>query len=476
MKKALYALLLITCCLFLTQCKIASRILYFNAPNSNDHKKFSTVTIEADPHNCNNDFIKTKNERLPNPILWTSGKPINKALSVEQYLQETNTHCLIILRNDSLIYENYFNGFHDKKERIVFSLAKVFITALTDIAIQEGHIKSVDQKVSDFLPGFDENGKENITIDHLLNMTSGLNQDDYNKFLTTAKTYYHTNLDQLIENETIRYDPGSTFIYKSLDTQVLGRCIEEATGQKIYDYLKSRIWDKIGLCNNAQVTLDQKDGTARMFGGTAMVPMDLVKFGHLFLNNGKYKEEQIISPEWITEIENKKSFDKWIGYRHGWWRDVIINKSVFEDKEYFAAGFNGQNLYIDPENKTIILRLGQNKGGNIWHISLGLLSKIINGKSIRHLVKEENLYGSYKAEDGEQVDIISRRKNKWQMDYGNNKTTLISYGPKSLANLSKKIRLTFDTNEAGILKGFYYDNTLEPLKYFEKMDIYSPQK
>lgn len=230
MKKSL--LLLIPIFLF-SSCHVA-RFFYWNFADAKDYKKFPSRTIEkpAQPFT----FI----EASDGPGLK---KPSNitikgKKHTFEEALEETGTVAFLIIRNDSLLYEQYFNKYDAASIVPSFSVAKSFVSALMGIAIDEGYIKRVQEPITNYLTELDQQKFGNITIEHVLNMRSGIkyNESYYNPFGDVAKYYYGLNLKKYITKQNIEQAPDQSFHYISLNTQLLALIIEKATGRKLYDY------------------------------------------------------------------------------------------------------------------------------------------------------------------------------------------------------------------------------------------------
>ena len=465
-----------------TSCLAPARLLVYNAASIYDMKHFPTKTISPPSNtvksNCLTDLARGSID-IPNINNWVLAEESPQQANLEGFLEETNTTAFIVVRNDSILYESYHNGYQPEKKQIVFSVAKSILTSMLDIAIQDGVIESVEQKVSDFLPSFKEAGKDSIRIKHLLNMNSGLHHDDYKRLYLTGRMYYHPNLDNLMDRMQVKVAPNTEFVYKSMDTQILGRCIEMATNKDIATYIQEELWEPLEMCQDALLTMDSKKSSqARMFGGMAVSSDDLIKFGMLFLNNGVYKDQQIISTKWIQQIKNRndQNGSAWWGYKNGWWRDTFITNSYLDDNDFFAAGYNGQYVYLDPENNTLIIRLGENKSGVKWSRSLGKLSKVINNQAFDtyfSCVESTKICGEYYSAETDETLYLSCEKadeQKWKMRvYDNDGKKQLSANMKpsceqSVFNLLKNVRLIFN-NECEENSLVFDNNKTEPVKF-----------
>jgi len=388
MKQSLPLLLL--SCLLLSSCNLTYKILRYNVPDITDHQLFEEKLVcDAGDPLC---FAQTDNQPLPAPETWALYKKKFKGDPVESFLAKTHTTSFMVLKNDTIIYENYFNGFQRDSISQVFSITKAVVSALVGIAIAEGDIKSLEQPVADFIPEFGKDDRQHIQIGHLLNMTSGLAFDDYRTLLKVLRLYYNPKIDQFIRKVKLKHEPGTHFAYKSISTQVLGVCLEQATGRSVADYLEEKIWRPAGMARPAEWNLATGSRDEIMFGGLCTHARDLAKFGRLYLNNGRCGERQIVPKGWVLRSRQRDTTGgNWWGYSNCWWLDTYCEKDeyykgdsdeppcaeVFEMTDFFAAGFRGQYVYVNPEHNIIIVRQGLKEGKVRWSKSLPRLAAVI---------------------------------------------------------------------------------------------------
>ncbi|WP_207534770.1 serine hydrolase domain-containing protein [Desertivirga arenae] len=178
-------------------------------------------------------------------------KPLSDTL--RRTLEETESVAFLVIKNDSMVHEEYWDGYSDTTLSNPFSVTKSIVGLLIGIAIDEGKITSVDQHVSDFLPDFKEGRKSEITIKHLLQMASGLDfMESYNTpFNYTTESYYGDDLPKLVSKLKVIETPGSIYRYKSGDTQILGLILTKATGKTISEYASEKLWQKLGVALSA---------------------------------------------------------------------------------------------------------------------------------------------------------------------------------------------------------------------------------
>lgn len=305
----------------------------------------------------------------PLPVLPATSemKSMRKYRTLEEAFEKNGTLALLVIRNDTIVYENYFGGFHCDTITQIFSATKPMVVSLLTSAIEEGYIRSIDQPVYDFLPGFKTGEYRKITLRHLAQMRSGFDYDEYRKILGTLKFYYQRNLAAFIKepsNIRLRFKPGEKFTYKSIDTQVLGACIEKATGRPLQQYFYEKIWRHLGAENPAFWSVaDSSTGMLRFYGGLNMSVKDLAKLGQLYLHDGQYQGKQLLPLQWVNYCDDWNNRHGKYAYCMGWWCD----ESDDQQNIYYGAGFGGQILFINETTNTIIVRLGTRKGSLPWY-------------------------------------------------------------------------------------------------------------
>lgn len=468
--KHISVLIILFCMTSCTTFKMA----FLNSPNIDDQKYFPQSIIPTNnPSELN--LIKCVNFPLPSVKEVTKYEKKNYDLPLEAFLEETNSTAFLVMRNDSLLYENYFNGNKADKQNIVFSITKSFVTSLLAIAIDEGYIESLDQKVGDFIDTYKTGRKQNIKIRDVLQMTSGINQGDYSNPLKVSRTYYTSDLEKVTSKVKVTAVPGTKWEYKSIDTQLLGMIIESATGKEISALIQEKIWEPLGMEHNAYWTKDSEDGNERMYGGMTMTSRDILKFGKLILNKGNWNGQQIIPEQWITSLPKRTTeHGSWWGYNNGWWMETFLNDNHLDGNDMYASGFKGQYLYINPKNNLIIVRQGLSSGGMKWYSVLSHFSKLLNRESISEInvVDTPELFeGTYVAENGAQILVKRNEGNKWKItvitDGKKVRHDMLTHSALGLTNGWKLKIVLFDL-ENDKIKGLHFDKTISQPTYFKK--------
>lgn len=302
-------------------------------------------------------------------------------------------HAMIIFKDNILLFEEYFPG-HQYKwdgpnhhgEKInwdqsmlhgVKSVSKSIVSLCIGIAIEKGFIKSVNQSVFDYLPGhqsFKKEGKEKITIEHLLTMTSGLEWEEWKTSLSNEKNdivgiWFQEKdpLTYILEKPLIK-EPGTTFNYSGGNTILLGEIIRDATKMDLEKFANEYLFKPLGI-DSTDWSLRYKNGVIEAGGGLEITPRDLAKIGVLCLNKGTFNGRQIISEQWIaacttpysknTNIFIPGHFSGGHGYAYSWWLKSY-NKAGKEINMYHAVGWGGQELIIIPELNSVVVFTGGN--------------------------------------------------------------------------------------------------------------------
>jgi len=279
------------------------------------------------------------------------------------YLLESETVALLVLKNDSVCYEEYWDGYGRESLSNSFSVAKSIVSILIGIAIDEGKIKGVDQKVSDFIPEYAHGLNAQLTIKHLLTMTASFNWDEsYNSlFSKTTKEYYGKNLKKMLLNLNVIETPGKLFNYQSSNQLVLAYIIEKATGRTLSEYASEKLWKPLGAKSNALWSVDKKNGLEKAYCCFNSNARDFSRIGLLYLHNGEFNDRRIVSENYVKKsiepilLKDEDGFTvDYYGY--SWWLATIDGMKIF-----YARGILGQFIIVLPDKNIVIVRLGKKK-------------------------------------------------------------------------------------------------------------------
>jgi CubicO group peptidase (beta-lactamase class C family) len=289
---------------------------------------------------------------------------------LDNFLEMTGTTSFIVIYKDNIIFEKYYNNYNRESIVTSFSMANSFTSALIGIAIEEGHIKSVYDSITDYLPELKERDPRfnEIRIIDLLHMSSGLK---YEETFDDINAYYSPNLRRLaLEKTKILEMPDTRFLHNNYNSLLLGIIIERATGKTVSEYLEEKIWKSIGMEFEGSWSIDAYD-FEKMESGINCRAIDFAKFGRLYLNKGNWNEKQIISTGWAVAStapylpENNNYYPtKLIFYGHPGYYSLMWWGIKRDDKNYdfYTSGNHGQYIYVSPEKDLIIVRNGISYG------------------------------------------------------------------------------------------------------------------
>jgi CubicO group peptidase (beta-lactamase class C family) len=340
-----------------TSCHVA-RYVWWNFANINDYKKFPVDSIPSSdkPHSFQ------VNSDMEDIDLPDSGYFEMKRLG--PFLEQHKTVAFLIIRNDTLYYEKYFGKYSRESVFPSFSVAKSFVSALVGIAIGEGKVKSVDQPVTDYIPELKDPLFQQVTIRDLLEMRSGIRYEEgySNPFGLMAKFYYGLNLKKYTLSLKMEGQPGIKYNYQSANTELLGIILERATGMSLSDYLAIKIWQPMGAEYPASWSIDSKsDRQIKAFCCINARTIDFAKFGQLFLDKGIIGSDTLIPSSWVSEslsIQTDSRDSEGFPYSYHW--------RVTEEGDFFAKGILGQYIYVCPEKKVVIVRIGKKSASISW--------------------------------------------------------------------------------------------------------------
>lgn len=371
------------------------RYFYWNFADINDHKKFAYRTVAKSDAPFS--FVKDTNLNQ-NPIKRLQYK--KGVLEWEKLLDKSKTIAFLIIQDDTVRYE-YFRKNYDEASLVPsFSMAKSFVSTLVGIALEEGKIKSIHDPITNYLPYLDSAKFGRITIEHLLNMRSGIqfNESYFNPFGDVAKAYYGTNLKKLCRDLKIKQAPDQAFDYISINTQLLAFIVEEATGKKIDAYLQEKIWKPLGTEFDATWSIDsKKQGNVKGFSSLNATAYDFAKLGRLMLREGNWNGKQLISSQWVKQALESGAEKNDRIYSYQWWifdyyrRDngeilqaderriphaTDPNRKIIVQQPfgYAARGILDQFVYFNPKKKCIIVRLGSYDRNVNWPMVFNIIA------------------------------------------------------------------------------------------------------
>lgn len=290
-----------------------------------------------------------------------------KTLNLRTFLEETQTTGLAIMLDGKLVHEEYHRGNTRESTVIQFSISKSIASFLVGVAIDEGHIDSVDDQVIKYVPELNNTAYDGATVKDVLEMSSGIAwSEDVDRLdselLQSILAFRTGSLDEFTASVSREFEPGTYNRYATIDTHVLGMILRGATGQSYKEYFSEKLWSRLGAESDAYFLTDTI-GEPVVYGGASMRLRDMLRFGQLYLNEGRnFKGEQLVSERWVKistqpdvprlmpMLDNPESGSA-MGYKYQWWVPFEPDGDDFS-----AIGIYGQFIYVNPKRNIVIAK------------------------------------------------------------------------------------------------------------------------
>jgi CubicO group peptidase (beta-lactamase class C family) len=324
------------------------KAVWYNFAGIDDYQVFTNNTVTAAiPQPWPLSSINNEKD-LPAPLL--------------SMLEELNTIGLLAIKNDSIIYERYWDGYDQKSYSGSFSVTKSITSLLIGIALKEGKIKSLEEPIGNYLPEFKSGEKSKVRIVDLLTMSSGSDWDESyaNPLSVTTEMYYGTDVYKVATGVNIIHKPGTFHSYKSGDTQLLGLLLEKATGMSLSQYASQKLWQPLGAEHPALWSTDKTGGHEKAYCCFNSNTRDFARIGRLMLDSGRWKGQEIITKDYFVKSVSPCMIPDELGekcnyYGYQWW--------IFPADEpiFYARGILGQYIIVIPSKKVVLVRLGKRR-------------------------------------------------------------------------------------------------------------------
>lgn len=298
-------------------------------------------------------------------VLPSSFTVHSQTKNTDDFLDYSRMTGLLIIHNDTIVYEKYQNDLEQDETHISWSVSKSLVATLVGKAVELGMFK-ISEPVTKYLPQFKETGYDNVIIKDILQMSTGVRfNEDYADFNSDINKFGRafamgTSLEDFSKNLEREREPGSVCHYVSINTQVLGLLLAEVSGKSITSLTKEWLWEPMGAENEANWIIDNT-GFEVVLGGLNATLRDFSKLGLVYLHDGFYNNQQIISSEWVTDattpdaphlMPNNEAGG--LGYGYQWW--IPPN----DPDTFFAHGIYNQFIYINPRKNLVITKLSAN--------------------------------------------------------------------------------------------------------------------
>jgi CubicO group peptidase (beta-lactamase class C family) len=323
-----------------------------NGPTILDHTKFEDRQVKADRHRP-----------------WLIDEPNSFSLNDEELalLESWESTAFLLVKNDSIRLERYWEDFSESTYSNSFSVAKSLVSIAVGAAIKDGCIRSLDQKASEFLPELKDGDWKDITLRHLLQMSSGVDfGESYgDPFGFMARTYYGEELKEVTLSKMVKHAPGEVWKYQGGNTLVLSFVLKEACGKNLSDFFSDHIWKPIGASENALWTIAEGDQLEKAYCCFYSNARDFARIGKLMLQNGSWANEQLLDSVYVSQAFSPVNLPNESGklidyYALHWWLAEYEGAKV-----RYARGIQGQYIVFIPDWDIIMVRLGHKRDPNV---------------------------------------------------------------------------------------------------------------
>ncbi|WP_229794067.1 serine hydrolase domain-containing protein [Arenicella chitinivorans] len=287
----------------------------------------------------------------------------NRDYTIDEYIACNRVTGLLILKDSQIILERYQHGINEKSRWMSMSMAKSISTTLVGVAIKQGYIKSVNDPLTDYLPELVNSTYDKVTIEQLLQMTSGARwNEDHTNPLSERREVLELQIAQQ-PGAILRYmatlpqvaKPGCVWNYSTGETHVVGALLKAATGKYLADYLSETLWSKLGMESDSHWWLESPDGLEIAGSGITATLRDYGRFGLFMMNDGIVNGERLLPEGWVKQATTPfKIGDTVIPYGYMWWA-IADQQGSFNDGAFSARGIFGQRIYINPKKNIVIV-------------------------------------------------------------------------------------------------------------------------
>lgn len=287
---------------------------------------------------------------------WQLDTPENHQMDPEQFtrlhqaLPGSGIYAMVTVKDGVLIDEYYQEGYDETSVFPLHSCSKSFTSALIGIAIEQGYISGIDDLLSKYLPqvaGFTD-GKQNLTLHHLLTQTSGLEWYEWGGSYSNWEEFQSApNWIEYILGRNLVAQPGTLFNYSTGNTHLAAAALEQAVGMNEMEYAQTNLFQPLGM-DSVEWRTDPQ-GITDGGNGIAMTARDAARFGQLYLQEGLWNGKQLVPKAWVTEstsAQNNGAGDGTGSYGYFWWTRPFGTKNY---PTYYAFGAWGQYIFVVPE-------------------------------------------------------------------------------------------------------------------------------
>ena len=304
----------------------------------------------------------------------------------DAFAEKNGTTAFIILADGKLVDERYYNGARRDSLFKSFSISKSVLSALFGIAAADGMIKRED-RLGDHIAGLSNKELADVRLGQLLDNVSGFAYARGGMpWRQQPRMYYSTDIRNYLRQTQFAHPPGTKFEGEDLSPLLVGYALESALRKRdpkatLSDFAAKRLWQPLGAEYPALWNIDHKGvGMEKVESGFVARAIDLARFGQLYLDNGVARGRQIVPADWVAQSRSvpadampNRFVDADGHYHNLWWGAA---RRPGQTQRFYANGHFGQRIFVDPDKKLVIVRLGSSGGDVVW---TALLGKIADG-------------------------------------------------------------------------------------------------
>ena len=271
--------------------------------------------------------------------------------------------CALVMRNDRLVFKYFKRSKGENSLYHINSVTKSFTSALIGICLQKGLIKDINAPImeyfSDELNRQEDERKKQITIYHLLTMTPGFDWPEFGKWAYFSPMEYSKNIIRFIFDRDMECSPGERMNYNSGCSHLLSAIIQKTSGMTAEKFAEENLFSPLGIKDYNWLI---KQNVSLGANGLSMRAEDMLKFGSLYLNKGKYKGIEIIPESWINESTNPRfhTYENIGYYGYQWWVSDFEGAEGKKIGFYFALGLFGQFIIVVPDCDMVVVFISEN--------------------------------------------------------------------------------------------------------------------
>jgi CubicO group peptidase (beta-lactamase class C family) len=291
-----------------------------------------------------------------------------ESFSLSDFAHRNLTTGILVAKGETILHEEYFLGADENSLFTSFSVGKSIVSTLVGLAIEDGYIDSIDDKLTKYLPHYSHSGYKDVTVKQALQMSSGVKFDEaydvsgkvseFSRLFNGAIIDRTASFSEVMSSLEGVHQPGSVFNYSSGESSVLSELVIAATGKSASSYLSEKIWSQIGMEKDAYWWVD-KEGKEFGAGSLSISLRDYARFGLVMLNKGKFSGKRVLSEAWVDEattadadhLQPGQLYEGFpLGYQYQWW-----TFPGGESHPYSALGVYGQYVYVNPASELVVV-------------------------------------------------------------------------------------------------------------------------